>query len=98
IQAFAERTAINMPIQGTAADIIKIAMNNIYQKIRDKSDEIKMIIQIHDELVFEVKTKLINKYKKIIKTEMESVLPPEYSDIVSLVVDIGYGKNWLEAH
>ena len=98
IQAFAERTAINMPIQGTAADIIKIAMNNIYQKIKDKDDEIKMIIQIHDELVFEVKTTFINKYRKLIKIEMESVLPSNYSDIVPLVVDIGYGKNWLEAH
>ncbi len=98
IQAFAERTAINMPIQGTAADIIKIAMNNIYNKIKDKGDEIKMIIQIHDELVFEVKTDIIDKYKYLIKTEMESVLPPEYSNIIPLVVDIGYGKNWLEAH
>ena len=98
IQAFAERTAINMPIQGTSADIIKIAMNNIYQKIKGKNDEIKMIIQIHDELVFEVKTELIDKYIKLIRVEMESVLPLEYSDIVSLIVDIGYGKNWLEAH
>jgi DNA polymerase-1 len=98
IQAFAERTAINMPIQGTAADIIKIAMNNIYQKIKDKGDEIKMLIQIHDELVFEVKTELIDKYKKLIKTEMESVLPIDYENIVPLIIDIGYGKNWLEAH
>ncbi|MEA3475430.1 MAG: DNA polymerase I [Candidatus Cloacimonadota bacterium] len=98
IKAFAERTAINMPIQGTAADIIKIAMNNIYKKIKDKDDEIKMLIQIHDELVFEVKTSLIDKYKKLIKTEMESVLPIDYENIVPLTVDIGYGKNWLEAH
>ncbi|MBL7086296.1 MAG: DNA polymerase I, partial [Candidatus Cloacimonetes bacterium] len=98
IKAFAERTAINMPIQGTAADIIKIAMNNIYQKIKDKGDEIKMIIQIHDELVFEVRTDIIEKYINLIKTEMESVLPPKYSNIIPLVVDIGNGKNWLEAH
>ena len=98
IKAFAERTAINMPIQGTAADIIKIAMNNIYQKIKDKSDEIKMIIQIHDELVFEVKTTFIDKYINLIKTEMESVLPTDSENIVPLIVDIGYGKNWLEAH
>ncbi|MBL7107715.1 MAG: DNA polymerase I [Candidatus Cloacimonetes bacterium] len=98
IQAFAERTAINMPIQGSAADIIKIAMNNIFQKIKSKSDEIKMIIQIHDELVFEIKTEKIKKYSKLIKSEMESVLSSKYSEIIPLVVDFGYGKNWFDAH
>lgn len=98
VRAFAERMAINMPIQGTAADIIKIAMNNIQERIKEKENEIKLIIQVHDELVFEVKTDKIDQYKKLIKEEMESVLPEKYSSIVPLEVDIGYGKNWLEAH
>jgi DNA polymerase-1 len=98
VRAFAERMAINMPIQGTAADIIKIAMNNIQEKIKKSPREVKLIIQVHDELVFEVKTDKIDQYKKLVKEEMESVLPDQYSSIIPLEVDIGYGKNWLEAH
>jgi DNA polymerase-1 len=90
--------AINMPIQGTAADVIKIAMNNIHEKIKENRKDIKMIIQIHDELVFEIRTNKINQYKELIRQEMESVLPDRYSSVVPLKVDIGYGKNWLEAH
>lgn len=98
MRSFAERTAVNMPIQGTAADIIKIAMNNIYSKIKDKQNEIKMIIQIHDELLFVIKEKLISDYTALIKQEMENVLPEEYADVVPIIVDIGTGSNWLEAH
>ena len=93
----AERVAINMPIQGSAADIIKIAMNNIHNKIKDDPD-IKMIIQVHDELVFEVKKSKLDFAKEFIVKEMESALPEEYSSIVPLVVDIGIGKDWFEAH
>ncbi|MEA2103378.1 MAG: DNA polymerase I [Candidatus Cloacimonadota bacterium] len=98
MQKFAERTAINMPIQGTSADIIKIAMSNIYNKIHNKTDEIKMIIQIHDELLFEIRKNFLEKYTEMIKIEMESVLNENHRNIVPIVVDIGHGKNWLEAH
>jgi len=95
--AEAERIAINMPIQGTAADIIKIAMNNIYAKIKDRAD-IKMIIQVHDELVFEVAEEALQEACTLIKQEMEGVLTGEYKEKVNLKVDVGYGKNWAEAH
>ncbi|HPR17841.1 MAG TPA: DNA polymerase I [Candidatus Cloacimonadota bacterium] len=95
--AEAERVATNMPIQGSAADIIKIAMINLHNKIKDNND-IKMIIQVHDELVFEVKRTKLEEAKNLIKTEMESALPAAYSEIVPLVVDIGVGVNWFEAH
>ena len=97
VRSFAERTAINTPIQGTAADIMKIAMINIHNKIKDKQD-IKMIIQIHDELVFEIKQDKVEAYSKLIKEEMENILPEKYQTEVPLKVDIGIGKNWLEAH
>ncbi len=93
-----ERMAINMPIQGTAADMIKIAMNNIHHKIKDNTDEIKMIIQVHDELVFEIKKNVLEDYEKLIRNEMEHVLPTEYTGIVQIKVDIGFGKSWYEAH
>ncbi|MCK4653827.1 MAG: DNA polymerase I [Candidatus Cloacimonetes bacterium] len=93
----AERVATNMPIQGSAADIIKIAMINLNEKIKDNPD-IKMIIQVHDELVFEVKKDKLDFAKELIITEMENALPKEYSDIVPLVVDVGVGNNWFEAH
>ncbi len=93
----AARIATNMPIQGSAADIIKIAMINLHKKIKD-NDTIKMIMQVHDELVFEVKKDKLEEAKILIKTEMENALPKEYSEIVPLVVDIGIGENWFEAH
>lgn len=98
MRSFAERTAVNMPIQGTSADIIKIAMNRLYDRIKNKKDEIKMIIQIHDELVFEIKKVLLEEYTDLIKEQMENVLPAEYKNIVPITVDIGTGKNWFEAH
>lgn len=98
VQANEERMAINMPIQGTAADMIKIAMNALYGKIFNKIDEIMMIIQVHDELVFEIRKDKIDFYQKLIKQEMENVLPKEYAGIVPIKVDIGYGKSWYDAH
>jgi DNA polymerase-1 len=88
----AERMAINTPIQGTAADIIKKAMIDVYSEIKDKSDEIKLILQVHDELIFEVKEEYIDKYQNKIK------------DIMSKTIDIGiplkikssYGNNWSQ--
>ena len=93
----AERVATNMPIQGSAADIIKIAMINLHEKIKN-NDEIKMIMQVHDELVFEVTQEKLQDAKILIKKEMENALPKEYAELVPLEVDIGIGKNWFEAH
>ncbi len=93
-QKAAERVAVNMPIQGTAADIIKIAMINIHKKIKD-NENILMIIQVHDELVFEVNNDYIEEAQKIIREEMENVLK---NSLVKLSVDIGIGKSWFEAH
>ena len=93
----AARVATNMPIQGSAADIIKIAMINLHEKIKDDPD-IKMIMQVHDELVFEVKKDKLEEAKKLIISEMMNALPKEYADIVPLEVDLGIGENWFEAH
>lgn len=94
IRQQAERLAINTPIQGTAADLIKIAMINIWQKINEEKLKTKMILQIHDELLFEVPEAELEKAKELIRHEMENAL--ELS--VPLRVDIGWGKNWAEAH
>ncbi|MCL2065511.1 MAG: DNA polymerase I [Candidatus Cloacimonetes bacterium] len=89
----AERIAINMPIQGSAADIIKIAMINIYQKIKNRND-LKMLIQVHDELVFEVEKESLAAAISLIRSEMENALLSEYRSIVPLVVDIEYNHSW----
>ncbi len=94
IRSLDERYAINAPIQGTAADIIKIAMINIDRKIKETNLRSKMILQVHDELIFDAPTEEIVVLKDMVKYEMESAF--ELS--VPLVVDIGEGKNWLEAH
>ena len=91
--AEAERLAINMPIQGTAADIIKIAMINIYQKIYDRND-IKMLIQVHDELVFEIDFNSLEEAKQLIRFEMENAFLHELGGTVPLVADINEGTNW----
>jgi DNA polymerase-1 len=93
----AERVAINMPIQGSAADILKLAMINLQKKLK-KHPKIKMMIQVHDELVFEVHKSELEFAKEIIRYEMENVLPANMKSEVPLVVDIGTGQNWLEAH
>ncbi len=91
---YAERTAINAPMQGTAADIIKLAMINTDQWIRDSKLDIKMIMQVHDELVFEVRESEVANASKEIARCMESV-----ADLnVPLQVDVGVGANWDEAH
>ncbi|MBI3605002.1 MAG: DNA polymerase I [Nitrospirae bacterium] len=94
IRSFGERTAINTPIQGSAADLIKMAMVSIAKKIAGKEEEIKMILQIHDELLFEVSEPAMEESKKMIKHEMEQVVRLS----VPITVDIGTGKNWSEAH
>ena len=94
VRGAAERTAINAPIQGSAADIIKLAMIQIDKKIYKENLQSRMILQVHDELVFDVPKEEKDVLSKIVKTEMENALNLE----VPLVVDLGIGKNWLEAH
>lgn len=89
-----ERLAINSPIQGTAADIIKIAMINIWRSIREKGLKTKMILQVHDELVFEVPLDEAEEMSNLVKDKMEGVVALS----VPLKVEVGMGKNWAEAH
>ncbi|MDP8220007.1 MAG: DNA polymerase I, partial [Candidatus Stygibacter frigidus] len=93
----AQRVAVNMPVQGSAADVIKIAMNRLHKLFADR-EEIKMLIQVHDELVFEIRDDVLDEALKIIKDTMESAIPDEFKGIVPLKVDIGVGSNWFEAH
>jgi DNA polymerase-1 len=93
----AERVATNMPIQGSAADIIKIAMIDLFHKLQTR-DDVNMLIQVHDELVFEFNKNKLEEVEQIISEAMEAALPEDYSKIVPLLVDIGTGQNWFEAH
>ncbi|NNC50167.1 MAG: DNA polymerase I [Flaviramulus sp.] len=94
VRGAAERNAINAPIQGSAADIIKIAMINIYNKLQEGNYKTKMLLQVHDELVFDVYKQELEVIKKLVKTEMENAYKLE----VPLDVDLDIGDNWLEAH
>ena len=93
-RALAERTAINAPIQGTSADIIKMAMINVDRRISEAGLQSRMVLQIHDELVFDAVREEVDVLQKIVKEEMENVI--ELS--VPLTVECNYGNNWLEAH
>lgn len=94
VRGGAERNAVNAPIQGSAADIIKIAMINIHRKLTEGNFKTKMLLQVHDELVFDTYKPELEQVKSLIKTEMESAFKLD----VPLVVDMGVGDNWLEAH
>ena len=94
VKAHAERNAVNAPIQGSAADIIKIAMINIDKVFEKEKLKTKMLLQVHDELVFEAPTEEVEVATYLIKTEMESAVETQ----VPLLVEVGVGKNWLEAH
>jgi len=94
VRGAAERNAVNAPIQGSAADIIKIAMINIYNKLEAGNYKTKMLLQVHDELVFDVYKPELEKMKALIKTEMENA----YIMDVPLDVEMDIGVNWLEAH
>lgn len=94
VRGFAERIAINAPIQGTAADIIKIAMKRIDEQTDNLNLKGKMILQVHDELLFNVPTDELDIFGRIVKTNMEGAAKLD----VPLIVDIGTGNNWLEAH
>ena len=94
VRGAAERNAVNAPIQGSAADIIKIAMINIFRRFENDGFRSKMLLQVHDELVFDAHKDELDIIKPIIKYEMENA----FKMIVPLNVEMGIGKNWLEAH
>lgn len=94
VRGYAERNAINAPIQGSAADVIKLAMVRIFQRFEDEELRSKMILQVHDELNFNVYRNEAERVKQIVLEEMERVMPLQ----VPLIADCGEGKNWLEAH
>ena len=94
VRGAAERNAVNAPIQGSAADIIKLAMIAIQKRLSKENWKAKMLLQVHDELVFDVPKSEVESLKYMVKTEMENAFKLE----VPLIVDIGIGNNWLEAH
>lgn len=94
VRGFAERNAINAPIQGSAADMIKIAMIRIHQDIKDQKLASKMTMQVHDELVFDVPKPEVSQMKKIIEERMKNAIETS----VPILVEVGEGSNWLEAH
>lgn len=94
VRGFAERNAINAPIQGTAADIIKVAMINIHRRFKTEGIRSKMILQVHDELNFSVVPEEHTKVESIVMEEMQNAFQMQ----VPLIADSGWGKNWLEAH
>jgi DNA polymerase-1 len=94
VRGFAERNAINAPIQGSAADMIKLAMIRIHQDIIDQKLAARMTMQVHDELVFDVPKGEVEKLKLIIRDRMVNAMPVN----VPIEVEIGEGTNWLEAH
>ncbi|MBN2012623.1 DNA polymerase I [candidate division KSB1 bacterium] len=94
VREFAERTAVNTPIQGSAADLIKVAMINIHRRLKQEKLRSMMIMQVHDELMFEAPKDELEQLQKLVKHEMEHAM--ELS--VPIQVDVGVGMNWLEAH
>lgn len=94
VRAEDERAAINMPIQGTAADMIKLAMIKIFKEFRKRKLKSKMLLQVHDELVFEVNKNELEEVKEVVTTQMKTAIPLK----VPIEVEVGIGNNWYEAH
>lgn len=94
VKGHAERNAVNAPIQGSAADVIKIAMIKIANELKLQNLQTKMLLQVHDELIFEAPENEVSKAKELIKTQMESAITTK----VPLLTEVGVGDNWLEAH
>ncbi|MBR6310525.1 MAG: DNA polymerase I, partial [Paludibacteraceae bacterium] len=94
VRGFAERNAVNAPIQGSAADIVKIAMINIFRRFNENNLKARMILQVHDELNFNVPVSEMEIVKQIVVEEMQNCVKLS----VPLIVDARFGKNWLEAH
>jgi DNA polymerase-1 len=95
VRGFAERNAINAPIQGSAADMIKIAMIHIHQDFKTKKLKSKMLLQVHDELIFDVWKEELDTVKKIVENRMKNAMPSLH---VPMEIGMGVGENWLEAH
>ena len=96
VRGFAERNAINMPIQGAAADMIKLAMISIHKEMSRRKLKSKMILQVHDELVFDAELGELEELQQLVKEYMSKAMPLPYN--VPVTVETGHGKNWLEAH
>ena len=95
LRSYAERNAVNTPIQGTAADLMKLAMINVHRRMRREGMESLLTLQVHDELVFDAKRDEVEALRRLVKEEMEGAMP----DLkVKLLVESGVGENWLEAH
>lgn len=94
VRQFEERVAINMPIQGTAADMIKLAMINIHNEIKKQKMKSKMLLQVHDELLFDAHNSEVDDLKSLVKNLMENAMPMA----VPILVEVGTGDNWLDAH
>jgi len=94
IRGYAERNAINYPVQGSAADLIKVAMVNIHKRLAAEKLAAKMVLQVHDELVFDAPEAELDRLQELVRQEMEQAVEIN----VPLVVDIGIGGNWKEAH
>jgi DNA polymerase-1 len=94
VRQFEERVAINMRVQGTAADMIKLAMIDIHKELEKRKAKTKMVLQVHDELVFDAHRDEVDKLRPLIKELMENSLPLD----VPVVADTGVGDNWLDAH
>ena len=97
-RGFYERAAINAPIQGTAADIIKRAMIRIPSLLKEQNLDAKMLLTVHDELLFEVPTAQLDRTSQIISSAMEGAAAPAVEMSVPLVAEVGIGSNWAEAH
>jgi DNA polymerase-1 len=96
-RSFGERMAVNSPIQGSAADLIKVAMINVHKKLQQEQPHVRMILQVHDELIFEVAEQDLDAAKRLVQGEMEAV-GKQLELSVPLKVDVGVGKNWRAAH
>ena len=94
VRGAAERNAVNAPIQGSAADVIKIAMINIHKRLTSENWKSKMLLQVHDELVFDVLNDELNEVRQLVEHRMKTALNLK----VPVEVGMGTGKNWLEAH
>ena len=94
LRNFGERTAMNHPMQGTAADVMKLAMIEVDRRLRDEGFSARMLLQVHDELVFEVPEKELTAVSGMVKREMENAIALD----VPILVQTGSGPNWAEAH
>jgi DNA polymerase-1 len=94
VRGFAERNAINAPIQGSAADIIKVAMINVHAEMQKRKMKSKLLLQVHDELVFDAHKEELDELKTLVSEKMVGAVNLE----VPMVVDMGVGQNWLQAH